>query len=110
MKPSDFIQLNKTVKQKHLEYATKKLNELFGIARIKSKPFIKPYYEKCIKLKNSKIMVWRFKWIITEEFILSTHYSFGMIKPIRNDCKHNRHYVLDVYEDHSLIDYIIEKE
>ena len=101
MKPSEINCIDK-----HTRYAAERLRTLF---RPNTK-YIAPEVEKLVRLKESKKMVWRFVWTITEDFMTSKS-ILGMSTPAAySDVKYERKYVMDIYEDRTMIDYIVEKD
>jgi hypothetical protein len=101
MKPSEINEIDK-----HDMYAAERLRGMFrpGIEHIK------PETERKIKLKSRDVVVWRMAWNITEDFIKARS-ILGMTTPAAfHDVKYQRKYVMDIYPDHSVIDYIVEKD
>lgn len=97
MKPSDYV----VQQNKHFKKAVNVISGMF-----KKDSFIKPDYEKLVRLKDSGDWVYRFKWNITKTFWKSV-FIYGC-KIIHSDID-TRQYVVDVYEDNT-VDYIVDKE
>jgi hypothetical protein len=99
MKPSEINEIDK-----HDMYAAQRLRGMF----IPGSKHIKPEIEKKVKLKNGPV-VWRMVWSITEDF-MKARSILGMSTPAAlNDIKYQRKYVMDIYPDRRVIDYIVER-
>ncbi|MBW1845555.1 MAG: hypothetical protein JRI94_00110 [Deltaproteobacteria bacterium] len=53
--------------------------------------------------------MWRINWEITEEY-LKNAWIFSGLKATRDDAENNRRYIVDIYENENILDYIIEPQ
>jgi len=98
-KPFDLVR-EMTPEQKHLEKAANFIRQLFS----KHEP-VKPNTQRLVTVKGRK--VWRLYWNITEEYKRRA-WIFSGLRPTKDDIKQRRRYVVDIYRDNTIIDYIIE--
>lgn len=89
----------------HTHQAAQALRQTFKPGR----NIMKPDFERLCNLTGGR-KVWRFKWKITSQFVFDQNALGGYIKARHNDARHNRLYVLDVDENGTKIDYIIDPD
>jgi len=100
MKPTEINEIDK-----HDMYAAERLRGMFR----PGKDHIKPEVEKKVKLKDGPV-VWRMAWSITKDFMKARSF-LGMSTPAAyHDVEYQRKYVMDIYPDRKVIDYIVEKD